>query len=73
MEKNMAISGVGGSSAYQMYQLSAQKMSGQATKQTQQPQPQGASEENRESSVAKSREASSGGESKETRSINTYA
>lgn len=69
----MGINGISGSMASQLYQLPVQSSGGKAVQQAQPAQKQGPAEESMESASMKSREASQGGESKETKSINTYA
>ena len=69
----MNISNISGSPAQNMYQLQNQKAGHTAPQKMQQVSQQGSSEENRESGAEKIREARSGGESKETGSINVYA
>lgn len=57
----------------QVYQVSAQKSGGQVVQQPQQVQPQGPSEESKENAAMQSRENRSGGETTETRLVDTYA
>jgi hypothetical protein len=59
--------------ASQLYQVSAQKIGGQVTKQPQQMLQQGSSEENMENAAMQNREKNSGEESGESKSIDTYA
>jgi hypothetical protein len=69
----MSISSVGSASILQAYQVTPQKSGGQTVQQAQPQQAQGPSEESKESAAMQSKEASQGGESTESKSINTYA
>lgn len=69
----MSIGSVGSATGVQAYQIPPQKSGGQVVQQAQPPQPQGPSEESRESAAMQSKEASQGGETTESKSINTYA
>lgn len=69
----MNVDGMSSTMASQLYQVSAQKIGGQVAKQPQQVVQQGPPEESTESAAMQSREKSSGGESGESKSIDTYA
>ena len=69
----MNVGGISNAMASQLYQVSAQKSGGQVVQQPQQVQPQGPAEESKESAAMQSRENRSGGETTETRSVDTYA
>lgn len=69
----MNVGGVSNAMASQLYQVSAQKSGGQVVQQPQQMQQQGPAEESKESAALQSRENRSGGETTETRSVDTYA
>lgn len=70
----MNVGGISNAMASQLYQVSSvQKSGGQVVQQPQQTQPQEPSEESKESAAMQSRENRSGGETTETRSVDTYA
>jgi hypothetical protein len=68
----MSISGVSGSTTSQLYQIPPQKSAGQVIQQTK-PPAQGPAEEGKENVAIQSKEASKGGETMESTSIDTYA
>jgi hypothetical protein len=69
----MSVNGVGGAMNSYMFQVPAQKSGGQVVQQAQAAPVQRPSEESKESPAMQSKEASKGGESMESNSINTYA
>ena len=69
----MNTNSIGGAMSSQLYQLPAQKSGGQVFQQPQPAAAQGPAEENKEKAPEQSREANSGAEGKESKSINLYA
>jgi len=69
----MSISGVSNTMASQFYQTSAQNSGSRVLQQPQQVQQQGPAEESRESAAIQRRENSTGGEARESKSIDFYA